>query len=304
MISKLHERLGTAGFVISIVALVAALGGGAYAATGGLTGQQKKEVTKIAQAEAKKFAKKGPAGPEGKQGPAGAAGKDGSNGTNGSNGTDGAAGAAGAPGTNGKTVLNGTTAPASTTGEVGDFYIRTSTSQIYGPKTASGWGSPTSLLGEEGPEGQPWTAGGTLPAGATETGTYLTPLARGNEPLKAAISFTLPLASALEEANVHYILPNGKERIFKGEVDNELTFEEITSTACTGNVANPKATSGNLCIYQGFLFGIGAELVCSNCGTIHKVTTTDIGTDKSGALLSFEAEVAAAEAYGSWAVTG
>ena len=31
-ISRIHQKLGTAGFIISIVALVAAFGGGAYAA--------------------------------------------------------------------------------------------------------------------------------------------------------------------------------------------------------------------------------------------------------------------------------
>ena len=48
MFSKLHERLGTAGFVVAIVALVAALAGTAFAAAG-LNGKQKKEV-KIRQA--------------------------------------------------------------------------------------------------------------------------------------------------------------------------------------------------------------------------------------------------------------
>jgi hypothetical protein len=98
MISRIHGKLGTAGFIISIVALVAALGGGAYAASGGLTGKQKKEVEKIA----KKYAGKpgatgaagpaGPAGAKGDVGAAGAAGTDGTNGTNGTNGTDGLSG--------------------------------------------------------------------------------------------------------------------------------------------------------------------------------------------------------------------
>jgi hypothetical protein len=101
MISKLHQRLGTAGFIISIVALVAALGGGAYAAKGGLTGKQKKEVEKIA----KKYAGKpgapgaaGPAGPKGDTGAAGAAGAKGDTGAAGAAGADGAAGTPGAPG--------------------------------------------------------------------------------------------------------------------------------------------------------------------------------------------------------------
>ena len=49
MFSRIHEQLGTAGFVISIVALVFAMAGGAIAANGGLNGKQKKEVKKFAK---------------------------------------------------------------------------------------------------------------------------------------------------------------------------------------------------------------------------------------------------------------
>jgi hypothetical protein len=101
MFERIHQKLGTAGFIISIVALVAALGGGAYAASGALTGKQKKEVEKIAK---KVGGKPGPAGAQGPAGPAGApgakgdAGTAGTNGTNGTNGTDGAPGAPGLTG--------------------------------------------------------------------------------------------------------------------------------------------------------------------------------------------------------------
>ena len=44
-------------------------------------------------------------------------------------------------------VLAGSAAPAAGLGGVGDLYIDTSTWQIYGPKSASGWGSPSSLVG-------------------------------------------------------------------------------------------------------------------------------------------------------------
>ncbi|MDY3532926.1 hypothetical protein PG330_03305, partial [Riemerella anatipestifer] len=67
-------------------------------------------------------------------------------------------------GANGKSVLNGTIEPLSTTGTVGDFYINTATNQIYGPKTASGWGVGTSLIGPQGIQGPQGVAG---PAGAT-----------------------------------------------------------------------------------------------------------------------------------------
>lgn len=86
MFSRLHNRLGTAGFVIAVVALVAAVAGTAFAATG-LNSKQKKEVKKIARSVAN-------------PGPAGAAGAAGAN---------GAAGPEGAPWTTGGTLPSGRT---------------------------------------------------------------------------------------------------------------------------------------------------------------------------------------------------
>jgi hypothetical protein len=86
VVGRIHDKLGTAGFVIAIVALVAALGGAAIAAMPGLNAKQKKQVTKIA----KKYAgQPGPAGPAGPQGPPGAKGADGKNGAPGATGVDG-----------------------------------------------------------------------------------------------------------------------------------------------------------------------------------------------------------------------
>jgi hypothetical protein len=94
MFNRIHQKLGTAGFIISIVALVVALGGGAYAASGGLNGKQKKEVEKIAKKYAGKSGAPGAPGPLGTTGPAGAPGVKGDIGAAGSgtNGTNGEAG--------------------------------------------------------------------------------------------------------------------------------------------------------------------------------------------------------------------
>jgi Collagen triple helix repeat (20 copies) len=110
-IRAIREPFGKAGLIVACVALVAALGGTAIAA-GALTGQQKKEVVKIA----KKYAGKpgapgaqGPVGPQGPQGPAGA---------NGANGTNGAAGPTGPTGKTGATGVTGITGPTGQTGFV------------------------------------------------------------------------------------------------------------------------------------------------------------------------------------------
>jgi len=62
-------------------------------------------------------------------------------------------------GTDGRSVLSGSGAPSGGLGVNGDFYINTATSDIYGPKTGAGWGSPTSLIGATGSTGGAGSAG-------------------------------------------------------------------------------------------------------------------------------------------------
>lgn len=100
MLSRIHQKLGTAGFAIAIVALVAALTGTAIAALPGLNSKQKKEVNRIARS----VSVPGSVGPAGPQGPPG------------SPGAGGAAGTAGVTGPTGKT---GSTGPMGNTGPPG-----------------------------------------------------------------------------------------------------------------------------------------------------------------------------------------
>jgi hypothetical protein len=94
MLSRIHQKLGTAGLIIAVVALVAALAGTAFAAVDRLSKQEKKEVKKIA----KSFQGQGPAGPIGPQGPAGPAGPAGADGQNGASGQPGTTGPEGPAG--------------------------------------------------------------------------------------------------------------------------------------------------------------------------------------------------------------
>jgi hypothetical protein len=64
-------------------------------------------------------------------------------------GPQGTPGTNGANGTNGNTVLNGTTTPSNLLGNNGDFYINTSTYNIYGPKVANTWPAGNSLIGPQ-----------------------------------------------------------------------------------------------------------------------------------------------------------
>jgi Collagen triple helix repeat (20 copies) len=86
-------------------------------------------------------------------------------GATGPQGPKGDPGATGPAGADGKTVLSGTGAPATDLGSDGDFYIDTSASAIYGPKTATGWGNPTSLAGAKGDQGDTGPQGQQGPKG-------------------------------------------------------------------------------------------------------------------------------------------
>ena len=82
---RFKDRFGTAGVILGVIAIVRAIGGSAFAASG-LNGKQKKEVKAIAKSIG---GKEGPAGPTGPAGTNGTNGKDGAAGTNGTNGTNG-----------------------------------------------------------------------------------------------------------------------------------------------------------------------------------------------------------------------
>jgi hypothetical protein len=171
-IAGLHRRTGTAGLVLAVVALVAALSGGAYAASGALTGKQKKEVEKIA----KKFAGKpgapgaaGTAGPTGPQGPAG---------TNGTSGTNGA-------GVTSNSVPTGVASKCESRG---------------GSEFTSASGTTFACTGKEGKTG----FASELPTGKTETGVWTTDSAvTGQGFLLTSITFPYPVAAA--EYPVHYV---------------------------------------------------------------------------------------------------
>lgn len=106
-ITSIREPFGTAGLIVAMIALIAALGGTALAASK-LNSTQKKEVEKIAKKFAGKNGPTGPAGPggaAGKEGAAGAAGKNGASVT----GKEGPEGKQGSPWTAGGILPKGST---------------------------------------------------------------------------------------------------------------------------------------------------------------------------------------------------
>jgi len=255
-IRAIREPFGTAGLIVAMIALVAALGGTAFAAAK-LNSTQKKEVEKIA----KKYAgNPGAPGAQGPTGPAGAAGKDGTNGTN---GKDGANGTPGTPGTNGKSVA---------------------VEEIQTGGTECG-GAGGAFVEEEGGStveicnGAPWAAGGTLPKGRSESGTwdvvtYHTPLGGGSEVGQTSVSFGIPLKST---PIVKYV----------GEGEAGTAH----ATECPGTPEAPKAAEGFLCVY------ISSE------GAGSFVTFEEGVPYTSGSILKFTSVAAGLGASGTWAVT-
>jgi hypothetical protein len=243
---------------VGIVALIAAMAGGAYAASGGLTSKQKKEVKAIA----KSFQGAGPAGSQGPAGANGTSGKDGANGTAGKDGTNGA-------------------------------------------------------------PGSPWTAGGTLPSKATETGVWSVghienttqfPGASGN-PINVPVSFPVPLASELDYFHVHFIQKNNKEFVVRVTPAEEVLEEEIVQPDCPGTVDAPSAKPGNLCVYTGRAHGLKPfkNLLSEFDGLPSESGFTNPASGESGAAVAgstlemfweaTDAATADVEGFGTWAVT-
>jgi hypothetical protein len=269
---RLKEPFGKAGLTVAILALVMALVGGAYAA-GGLTSSQEKQVKKIAQ----KYA-----GKPGATGPAGAAG------TNGTNGTNGKDGAPGANGENGKSAEAGT--PFTGTKTIGSVKCENGGVPV---KSAS----PETAVcnGKNGTTG--FTK--TLPSGETETGVWsaaFTATAAGQESLDP-ISFNIPLEKPLGTGHVHFI---GKE-----EGEGEAHQSGIIPSKCKGTFANPQAVAGELCAFAPPLI-INAVKGSTILSTVFLNPKTLEGetAGTNGTLLGVHSEAAGPVLiFGSWAVT-
>lgn len=78
----------------------------------------------------------------------------------------------GSGGIDGRTLLSGAGAPDAALGAEGDFYIDTAATEIYGPKSASGWGDATDLVGPAGPQGPQGLAAGVEPVPAASQGSF------------------------------------------------------------------------------------------------------------------------------------
>jgi Collagen triple helix repeat (20 copies) len=272
MFSTLRNRFGIPG-VISVIALVFAMFGGAYAASNSSGGGK-------ATASAK--AKKGPRGPKGATGPAGPAGAQGPVGPAGAKGDNGVSGANGAAGAPGASVTSEEFA-GSKEGHCSEGGTKFTTGATKTFACNGEAGTPGNN-GAPGAPGSPWTAGGTLPVGSTETGAYSFSGPKGeygeglNAPV-APISFPIPLAAPTEAAKQIYV---------------SSSEPNPDPAHCPGSSANPEAASGYLCVYEEGASGIELPFILL------------AGVAGGGVyfLGAEQAKTMPPTVHGSWAVTG
>jgi hypothetical protein len=235
MFHRTRKHLTPSTF-IALLALILALTGGAFAATG--KGGGATRGTAVA-AKVKPRAKPGPRGPAGPKGatgvtgapgstgPAGPAGPQGPVGAQGPKGDTGAAGANGHDGANGESVVSTALAP----GEDGCLEGG-SKFTVAGKETTACNGEP----GEAAAGGSGYPK--TLPAGDTETGSFAAYFSTAGVTL-TPISFPIRLPVALNSSQVFFV----------------TTAEQEGHTApseCPGSAEKPTAVKGNLCAYEGY----------------------------------------------------
>jgi len=313
MLSFIRRQMSTTNLLV-VAALIFAMAGGAFAATGGkhrghAAGHHGHASKKGKGKKGKATGKRGPRGkqgPEGKEGPAGPQGPQGPQGVAGANGKDGASGANGVNGESVTITAEGECtkfsnasgegkACAGKAGEAGKsveaFPIAKGESEceeqggvVYEVEES---GQPVAIC-----NGSPWTVG-TLPPGKTETGEWAVGTETAENPeVLAPVSFAVPLASA-SGVTVHFI----------NTAEEAESFSEGTGSkpaGCPGTAASPTALPGNLCVYEAGRSGVYEETKPGKKAFSFEYTRGTVQT--TGSVLAFYSETGG-NAFGSYAVT-
>ncbi len=312
MLSALRKHISPAT-ALAFVALVFAITGGAFAATGG--GGSSHATLTASAAKSKAKSKAGPRGPAGPKGATGATGPTGPAGPAGATGPQGPQGNAGSNGSNGEPGKNG----ESVTGT--ELKAGNATCKGGGAEFTVGTTKTHACTGEKGPEGN---IQATLPSGKTETGVWSAgptkapggavtnaPIASFSIPLAAPLSATPEDCAAQEPTcHVHVIVNEAGEEATSVEIKRPNPGEEEPEFAgikpqkapipCPGSAAEPKAGKGEFCVYVAhatdLAFGdesiVNSAMSAGGTGTAGAFAQAYIGTGEKGGY-----------AYGAWAVT-
>jgi hypothetical protein len=267
---RFKDRFGAAGVLVGVIALVIALVTGAYAAGGGLSGKQRKEVAKIARKEAQKYANSNPDIP-GEKGPKGDPG---------------------ANGTNGKDGVSVTFSPASEA-------ACPAGGSVFGAAN----GETTICNGKDGTfSTEP------LPSGETLTGVWgleISPQFIEEEPRSGELglaTISYPIRVSPAPTKLIWVKAGGSPGLVVNPANGaflELIEEaEEVEALCPGSPADPQAVAGILCMYTAFEEGATYDI--GFFGHPHRATSPD---PSSGALFPFvNTEGEPALISGSWAV--
>jgi collagen triple helix repeat protein len=187
----------------------------------------------------------------------------------GKSGKPGAVGVAGAQGPKGETGATGATGAVGATGAKGE-------------PGSQGVAGAAGAPGMAGKEGSPWTAGGTLPSGKTETGVWaITGPANLFGVVMPVASFTIPLV----EVPTFQLI---------GVEEGEGEPKANLPAGCKGNAHKPTANPGNLCVFETSAFNV------TGLGTENNKRVSTAGAVALVEIANFEE---AFHASGTWAVT-
>jgi hypothetical protein len=216
------------------------------------------------------------------------------------------AGKQGKQGKPGKTGPAGPAGPAGATGSAGPA----------GAKGAPGEPGAPGAPGEPGQEGSPWTAGGTLPSGSTETGDWAVRFSGSeqegepghvmNEQKLVPISFPIRLASPIPVSDINYV--SNCEGYSSGTLGTCEGHQKEAQAICTGTATEPTAPMGHLCVYQG-VGNVRANEGSVSAGIIafhSPATIHDMSVSTSGSIATAEYEgphEGTPLMLGTWAVT-
>lgn len=208
-------------------------------------------------------------------------------------GATGAAGAAGSAGADGKTVLSGASDPT-TQGVNGDFYVNTTSWQIFGPKASGTWPSGVSLIGPAGSTGSAGAAGAaaTIAVGTVTTGA-------------AGSSATVTNSGTSSAAVFDFAIPQGAKGD-KGDTGN--TGAAGPSTVTIDTTATSGGASGRLLYDSGSVVTESSKLSFDGTtlnapGVSLGVAGSTLGTLKLSGNTSGTVTVQPAAAAGTYSLT-